>query len=157
MGAKLFRKGPLPSPIDEFLEEAVPGTTEEILYRCLRLINSKLDFIIDQIFSKSSEDDYFRDEVIEMSGSGLRFTSRKPLEAGRLLKMNLIILETLQYETELIAEVVRVEENEDRFVIAAKLVEIDEDARDSIIKVLFKSQRKKIRMERAQGGKKIAG
>ena len=157
MGAKLFRKGPLPSPIDEFLEEAVPGTTEEILYRCLRLINNKLDFIIDQIFSKSTEDDYFRDEVIEMSGSGLKFTSRNPLEAGRLLKMNLIILETLQYETELIAEVVRAEEKEDRFVIAAKLVEIDEDARDSIIKVLFKNQRKEIRMERAQGGKDIAG
>jgi hypothetical protein len=157
IGCTLFKKSALPSPIDEFFEEAAPGSTEELLHRCLRLINNKLDFIIEQMFSKSTVDDYDQDEVIDMSASGLKFISQKRLKTGLLLKMNLIIPETLQYETELIAEIVRVEENGDHFAIAAKIVEIDEEARDSLIKVLFKKQRKEIRMERANRREEIVG
>ena len=50
LGANLFRGSGVPNPIDEFLEQATPGSNEEHLYRCLQLVNNKLDFLIEHAF-----------------------------------------------------------------------------------------------------------
>jgi len=152
MGSSLFKSADLPDPIDEFLEETVPGSKEEQLYRCLQLINNKLDFIIDQMFLKSTENPPNLDEVIEISGSGLQFRSKKHLKPGTLLKMSLIMPETLQYEMELIAGVVRVDEKGDSFINAARILVIEDEVRDSIVQVVFQKQRKEIRMEKIGQG-----
>ena len=152
MGSTLFKSAGLPGPIDEFLEEAVLGSEEKQLYRCLQLINNKLDFIIDQMFLKSTENPPNLDEVIEISGSGLQFRSKKHLKPGTLLKMSLIMPETLQYEMELIAGVVRVDEKGDSFINAARILVIDDETRDSIVQVVFQKQRKEIRMEKIGQG-----
>ena len=152
MGSSLFKSADLPDPIDEFLEETVPGSKEEQLYRCLQLINNKLDFIIDQMFLKSTENPPNLDEVIEISGSGLQFRSKKHLKPGTLLKMSLIMPETLQYEMELIAGVVRVDEKDDSFINAARILVIEDETRDSIVQVVFQKQRKEIRMEKIGQG-----
>ncbi len=148
MGSALFKSAGLPDPIDEFSEEADPGSKEEQLYRCLQLINNKLDFIIDQMFLKSIENPPNLDEVIEISGSGLQFRSKKRVKPGTLLKMSLIMPKTLQYEMELIAEVVRVDEKGDSFINAARILVIEDEARDAIVQVVFQKQRKEIRMEK---------
>ena len=57
----------------------------------------------------------------------------------------------------MIAEVVRVEENGEHFAVAAKIIEIDEEARDSLIKILFKNQRKEIRTAKANRRHEIVG
>ena len=148
MGSTLFKSADLPGPIDELMEEAVPGSKEEQLYRCLQLINNKLDFIIDQTLLKSTENPSDLDDVIEISGSGLKFTSRKYVKPGTLLKMSLIMPETLQYQMEFIAEVVRAEEKGNSFINAVKILVVKEDTRESIVQVVFQRQRKEIRMER---------
>lgn len=152
MGSTLFKSAGLPDPIDEFLEEADLGSKEEQLYRCLQLINNKLDFIVDQMFLKSTENPPNLDEVIEISGSGLQFRSKKHVKPGTLLKMSLIMPKTLQYEMELIAEVVRVDEKGDSFINAARILVIEDEVRDSIVQVVFQKQRKKIRMEKIGQG-----
>ena len=148
MGSTLFKSADLPGPIDELMEEAVPGSKEEQLYRCLQLINNKLDFIIDQTLLKSTENPSDLDDVIEISGSGLKFTSRKYVKPGTLLKMSLIMPETLQYQMEFIAEVVRAEEKGNSFINAVKILVVKEETRESIVQVVFQRQRKEIRMER---------
>jgi len=152
MGSTLFKNAGLPDPIDEFSEEAAPGSKEEQLYRCLQLINNKLDFIIDQMFLKSIENPPNLDEVIEISGSDLQFRSKKHLKPGTLLKMSLFMPKTLQYEMELIAEVVRVDEKGDSFINAARILVIEDEARDAIVQVVFQKQRKEIRMEKIGQG-----
>ena len=145
LGSKLFRQEGLPSPIDEFLEQATSGSKDEQLYRSLQLLNNKLDFIIDQLISKSDDVTPDQDNLIELSASGLKFTTRIKINTGSFLKMSLIVPGTVQYRLELIAEVLRVKELDNRFIIAAKIIFIDDDARDSIIKMVFQKQRMDIR------------
>jgi hypothetical protein len=144
-GHTLYSKSGIPSPIDEFIEEATPGSQEERLYRCLQLLNNKLDFVIEQVFHHSSGAPPSRDDVIDMSASGLKFTCREHLQKGVLLKMDLVMPGSFQFQMELVAEVVRVEAKEGGYVVAVRIVEIDEGSRESIVKVVFQKQRMDIR------------
>ena len=144
-GSELFKQADLLNPLDEILERAEPGTSEKQILRCLQLLNNKLDFIIEQIFLKERETPPSRGDVIEISGSGLKFTSEKLLQKGTLLMMNLILPGTFEFQLELISEVLRSEDVGGGFVIAAKILEIREETRDEIIKVVLQKQRKEIR------------
>jgi hypothetical protein len=152
-GRELFKQADLLDPVDEILERAEPGTSEKQILRCLQLLNNKLDFIIEQIFLKEKETPPSRGEVIEISGSGLKFTSEEFLEKGALLLMHLILPGTFEFQLELISEVLRSEDVGRGFVIAAKILEIREETRDEIIKVVLQKQRKEIRTGKTnQGG-----
>jgi len=144
LGATLLKRGSLPSPIDEYLAQAEPGSQEKHLYRCLQLVNNKLNYIIDHLMSASG-DQRPRDDVIEISGSGLKFLTDEALSAGDLLRMDLVMPESLHYQMELLAEVVRVEPFEEQHLIAANIVAIDEESRDAIIQAVFQKQRQEIR------------
>jgi len=152
-GSELFKQADLLDPLDEILERAEPGTSEKQILRCLQLLNNKLDFIIEQIFLKERETPPSRGDVIEISGSGLKFTSEEFLQKGTLLMMNLILPGTFEFQLELISEVLRSEDVGGGFVIAAKILEIREETRDEIIKVVLQKQRKEIRSGKTnQGG-----
>jgi hypothetical protein len=153
LASSLFRGNGNPSLMDEMIQQAAPDPQQQPLYHCLQLLNNKLDFLIDQFAFTGEQKKSTLTKVIEISGSGLKFTSFEPFRAGTLLKMDLIIPVTLQFRIELIAEVVRTEEiqetpNQDKYVIGARFVIIDEDSRDSIIKTVFKTHRRIIRMEK---------
>ena len=152
-GCELFRQADFQDPITEILERAEPGTSDKQILRCLQLLNNKLDFIIEQIFLKEMETPPSRGDVIEISGSGLKFTSQETLSRGTLLMMNLILPGTFEYQLELISEVLRSEHAGESFIIAAKILEIREETRDEIIKVVLQKQRKEIRTGKTnQGG-----
>jgi hypothetical protein len=146
-GAELLKKGGLASPIDEYLSQAEPGSEEKRLYRCLQLVNNKLDFLIDRLVN-GCERERPLDDVIEISGSGLKFITGEPLSVGDLLRMDLLVPESFHYQMELLAEVVRVEAEEDRYQVAAGIVAIDEEFRDAIVQAVFKKQRQEIRKDR---------
>ena len=148
-GSALFDQPDISGPIAESIEQVPPGSTEELLFRCFQQISNKLDFIIDQLFYKPSEEASPFDNVIELSGSGLKFNSRRRLNAGTLLKMKILMPDSFQYLMEFITEIVRSEEIDSGYVIAAKIIKIDEDARDSIIKVILQKQRREIRKNKA--------
>jgi len=148
MAGTLCRQDDLPGPINEFVELASPGSKEEHLYRSLQYINNKLDYIIDQLHSKAMESQTNQDDIIEISASGLKFITKEHLDTNTLLKMNLIMPGTFQYQMDLIAEVLRVEDKDNGFVIAARIIQIDEDARDSIVSVVFQKQRNDIRKKK---------
>ncbi|MBW2102392.1 MAG: PilZ domain-containing protein [Deltaproteobacteria bacterium] len=128
-GKSLFRDRGHVSPIDEMVEQATPGRERRA----------------------------FLKEVVEISGSGMKFTSEEPLAVGTLLKTDLIMPGSARFRVELIAEVLRVEEvkapepaRRDPYLVAAAFKEIDEDARDAIIKTVFDNQRKMIRLSRQE-------
>ncbi len=143
--SQLFRRYHYPTPVDELLEQVDPGSPEEKLYRCVQLISNKLDFIIDQMQPEPSDDLSSPADIVEMSGSGLRFFCREYLPEGRLLKMDLVIPGAYRHRVELIVEVVRVKRIEDGFITAGKIIDVDEADRESIVKVVFERQRKELR------------
>jgi len=145
MGQTLFRRSGVLDPIDEFIEQATPGSKEEQLYRCLQLINNKLDFVIEQTFLRPSEAPPSRGMVVDLSGSGLRLSCREHLKQGTLLMMDLLLPGTFQYQVELVSEVIRVEAMEDGYEAGCRIIDIEESARESIVKLVFQKQRRDIR------------
>ena len=153
MGSTLLKRKEVPSPIDEILKQTAPGSREEQLYRSLQLINNKLDFIIDNTFLESTEPQRHQDKITELSGSGLKFLTHEKLSLGTFIKMNIIMPGTFQYQVELIVEVLRVEQRGNMSEVAAQIEEIDDTAKDAIIKIVFQKQRQEIRREKQlQGG-----
>jgi hypothetical protein len=148
-GSQLFRRYHFATPLDELLEQVDPGSPEEKLYRCVQLINNKLDFIIDQMQQEPSDSLSAPAEIVEMSGSGLRFICREYLPEGGLLKMDLVIPDSYYHQVELIVEVVRVQRIDDGFITAVNIIEVDEADRDSIVKVVFDRHRRKLRGTRS--------
>ncbi len=149
LGRDLFRGSGGNNPIDEFLERAAPGSKDDQLYRCLRLINNKLDFLIEQSFLRPDQPAPSFGDVIDISGSGLKFTCRDHVPMGSLLKMDLVIPSTSQYQLEMICEVARIETQTGGYVVACRIMEIDEAARESIVNVVFQKQRQEIRLSKA--------
>ena len=147
------------SPIDEIIEQMPTGSTEETLYRCLRMMDRKINFVIEQMTSSSAQQGRPLDDVVELSGSGLKFLSVRSYPEGTLLKIDLIMTETLEFKVTLIGKVVRVDDLEPRqksgagfFSIAVHFAEIDEKARDAVIETIFRKQRRLIRLEKEQRG-----
>jgi len=157
MGSTLLKRKEVPSPIDEILKQTAPGSREEQLYRSLQLINNKLDFIIDNTFLESTESQQHQDKITELSGSGLKFLTHEKLSLGNFIKMNIIMPGTFQYQVELIVEVLRVERRGNISEVAAQIEEIDETAKDAIIKIVFQKQRQEIRREKQIQGGQIDG
>jgi hypothetical protein len=143
---------------DELMEQIAPGAEQEPLFRCFQLINNKLDFIIDRLFSAEEDKREEFNEVIEISGSGLIFISRRTIPPDSLIKMDLIIPASLQFRIELILRVGRVQERQSErtgtveYLIAGQFEEIDEESRESIVKAVFRSQRKLIRNSKMNRG-----
>jgi hypothetical protein len=59
--------------------------------------------------------------------------------------MDLVIPGSYHHQVELIAEVVRVKRIDDGFTTAAKIIDVDDADRESIVKVVFESQRRELR------------
>jgi hypothetical protein len=145
MGNSLFKQCGIPSPIDTFLEETVKGSKDEQLFQAFQLLNNKLDYIIEHILSRPSCESTGHDNIMEISASGLKFSSEEEFRQGALLKMELIMPGIVQYHMELITEIVRVTKKNSKNIYATKIVCIRDDAHDSIVKMVFKKQRVDIR------------
>ncbi len=155
-GLTLFRGGDIPEPLEEFQSVLSSGTGSEVIQKCFKSLNSKLDFIIEQLtFPPVDEEEPFK-EVIELSGSGLKLISKTPVPQGSYLKVDLIVPSSLQFKIEMIAQCMRVDQNHapNRYLIAAKIIDIEEKDRDAIIENVFKRQRKVIRKKRQEEDEK---
>lgn len=152
-GMELFKHRGVPSPIEEYIDQTVPGSKDEQLYLALQFLNNKLDFIIENIMTVQEHKLPYEDHIIELCASGLKFITPVKVETGSYIKMELLMPGVVQFGMELIAEVLRVEEDEKRYVIAARIACIMDDARDSIIKIIFQKQRKDIRDKKRNSGK----
>ncbi|MBW1913892.1 MAG: PilZ domain-containing protein [Deltaproteobacteria bacterium] len=147
-GFSLLRQNTLPSPIDDYLEKISPGSSEEPLFRSLQYINNKLDFIINQMSVRKSDNLPDPDTLTEISASGVKFSTQRQLEAGAYLRINLIMPGTFQYQLEFLAKIQRVHKQNDCFSVATKIIVIDDESQDSIIRVVFQKQRQDIRREK---------
>ncbi len=147
-GRSLLSGASAPGPLEELLEHVTPGTDQERVLRGMQLINNKLDFLIERLIHPEDLPPAPLVDVVELSGSGLKFESGEDFEPGELLRLGLVIPESFRYRMELVAEVVRCDPGEYGRVVAARIAAIEEEDRDAIIKAVFRKQRWDIRRER---------
>ncbi len=147
------------SPIDEIIDQVPTGSKEETLYRCLKMMDKKLNFVIEQMTTPPDQPGRALNEIVELSGSGLRFLSETSYPENTPLKIDLIMPGTFEFKVTLIAKVIRIDKREttgragtESYSIAAHFTEIDEKARDAIIETIFRKQRKLIRLEKERKG-----
>jgi len=144
LGCTLLTHNPLiSSPLEEHPEQIPLLTKDHQLYRSFQLLHNKIDYIIKML--SESEGSSTRDNIIEISGSGLKFRTMETLDAGIFLKMNLILPGNSCFQMEFIAETLRVENLDSGYIVAAKIICIDDDTRDFIVKIIFEKQRNDIR------------
>lgn len=148
LGKNLLNNSQVPNPIDEYIHQASPGSEEEQILQCMQFINNKLDFVIEQIFLKEKGITPHQGYVVDLSGSGLKFKCDEPIAPGTMIKFNLIMTGSIQYRTEFISRVIRSEKDEEDYLIGASIVEIEEEARDSIVQIVMQKQRLEIRRNR---------
>ena len=151
LGVTLLQGGDQFEPLEELIGTTPSSPQEEILYHCFKNFNSKLDFIIEQITLPAERRNEGFKEVVELSGSGFKFLNDEPMSKGNFVRAELIIPNTTQFRIEVIAEIIRSEPSSDSrdYLVAAKILEIDETSRDAIIESVFKKQRKLIRKQKA--------
>lgn len=147
------------SPIDEIIDQVPTGSKEETLYRCLKMMDKKLNFVIEQMTTPPDQPGRTLNEIVELSGSGLRFLSETSYPENTPLKIDLIMPGTFEFKVTLIAKVIRIDKREttgragtESYSIAVHFTEIDEKARDAIIETIFRKQRKLIRLEKERKG-----
>ncbi len=145
MGNTLFKQSGIPSPIESFLGEAVKGSKDEQLFLAFQLLNNKLDYIIEHLLFRPSSEQTGHDKIMEISASGLKFASDEKFEEGTFLKMELLMPGIVQYNMELITEIIRSTKKDAQHINAARIVYIKDDARDSIVNLVFQKQRMDIR------------
>jgi hypothetical protein len=144
LGITLLSQSRFKSPMEEIKEDTPIGTDDDHIHHSLQLLNNKLDLIINMLLSQS-EATSAKDSILDMSASGLKFKTAEHIDSGVYLKMNLIIPGTPPFHMDLIAETLRNEKAETGYVIASKIICIDDDARDFIIKMIFQRERVEIR------------
>jgi hypothetical protein len=142
-GCSLLTQNVFKTQIDEMPVKTSSIRNDQIDHS-LQLLNIKLDYIINMMLNDSvsaTEDD----RVVEISASGLKFLTAEKIDPGIFLKMDLLIPGSPHFQVELIAEVLRVENMANDYLIAANIIWIDDEAREFIVKMSFEKQRIDIR------------
>jgi hypothetical protein len=139
----------LKNSIDDMGEKISSPAEDEHIYNYFQLVNNKLDFILNMM-PFESENISPRDNIIEISGSGLKFHTTSNIDKNVLIKMNLFIQAAPAFQMEIIVQTMRIEKHDSGYTVAANIMYIDDEARDFIIKMIFQKQRNDIRRLKAE-------
>lgn len=126
----------------------VEEPTDKALAEWLKIINSKLDYLIN-IWSYHQEGfSCLPLQEVNISGGGLSFYSNTPYNQGDILELKTVLEGPSTIALYLYGEVVNCDKEKDNYKIGVKFVNIDEDIRDYIIRFVFHRQRQIIRQKR---------
>lgn len=138
----------------EFAEQRTSKNVKEfnVLLTYLDIIDKKLDTIVEWIESKTEKSPFVgSSRTLDISGSGVRFLSRTKPEK-RYLELLISLPMSFGAKIRTIAEIVRFREErkdgEPFWEIAARYVEITEEARDMLLSYILRRQREIIKKTR---------
>jgi len=130
--------------------DEMPYTKEGVFNQTLWEINRKLDLLIHIVLA-----DEFRSLMktspkdINISASGIRFISERSFLVGDLLELHLILPMVPLLFTSLVGEVIRqkvvTSTQAERYAVAVRFAQLDNDTKDDIIRYLFRRQREVLR------------
>jgi len=121
---------------------------DKVLSDWLRMLNAKLDAIINMLTFQREGFSALSFVKINISGSGLSFVSTEQYNQGDILELKMLFPMLPPVALYVYGEIVKVESAMNGFEIAVKFIAMDEDIRDEIIKFVFTRQRELLRQKR---------
>lgn len=130
----------IPTPIDEPMDK--------VLAEWLKMINSKLDYLINLWNLKEGGFSSLPLTEVNISGGGMSFISDLSYNKGDILELKVILESPSAVALYLYGEVVNCQIINNAFRVAVKFINIDEDIRDHIIRFVFHRQRQLLRQKK---------
>ncbi len=127
---------------------AVPEIGDRILYEWLKMLNNKLDGIVRLLTIHAEGFQALPSKAVQISGSGMSFSSGEPLEPGDVLEIKMIL--AVNQPTALFAygEVIKVDRQTSGYIAAVSFVKMDDQIRDEIVRFVFEREREILREKR---------
>lgn len=133
------------------LFQPIPDLEDRVLAECMRIINSKLDAILNVMSIRSEGVPALKTTKVNISGNGLSFESDHGYEIDQLLELKFILPYPGEAVLYVYGNVVRAENDEpEKVTVSVRFTVIDEDVREKIVKYVFEKQREQIRKLRRQ-------
>lgn len=145
--------------IDSFLKgkygypgaDEVPYTKESPYNQALWEINRKLDLLIHMYLAEDFKDLMSTSpRDINISASGVRFIIDESFEVGDLLEVSMILPMVPLMFIRFVGDVIRMKSvtsyETDRYAVAIRFLQIDQETKDDIIRFLFRRQRELLRL-----------
>ncbi len=131
------------------LSQPIPDLEDRVLAECMRIINSKLDTILNILNMQGPDGPALQTTRVNISGNGLSFESDEQYEINETMELRLILPYLSDCILYVYGDIVRVQKlPDDRFNISVRYTIIDEDIREKIVKFVFEKQRECIRKQR---------
>jgi len=131
--------------------QPLPDLEDTVLYECLKVINSKLDAILNLLTSQDKEIYALRPAYVNISGSGMSFGTQEEYSVGDLLEIRLILPTWGEEVFYIYGEVIKLcEDRQYQPTTCVKFTVIDEDIRDQIVKFVFEKQREDLRKKKRE-------
>jgi len=132
------------------IDQAVPEEVEDkILSDWLKMLNAKLDVMIQALRSEQGEFAALPFRQVNISAGGIRFVSQTSYDRGSILEMKMVLQMQRPVALFIYGEVVTSERRGSEFDVAVKFILIDEDVRDELVRYVFERQREILRGKRA--------
>ncbi|MCX7982176.1 MAG: PilZ domain-containing protein [Syntrophales bacterium] len=124
---------------------SLPELDNTALGEWLKVINAKLDEIIQLLTLNQTGFTSLPFRPINISASGLCFKSDRQIEPGTIIEAQLILTGATPLPLFLVGEVVLSEKEETGYRTAMKFINIDESIRNDIIRFVFAREREILR------------
>jgi hypothetical protein len=135
-----------PTSIGE--SRALPDLQDRLLNDWIKILNSKLDTIINILALQREGFSSMPVSSVNISGGGLGFFSKDRYTLGNIIEIKTVLPMTPPVALFIYGEVVKIDQRSNGYMVATKYVAMDEDIRDEIVKFVFRRQREILREQR---------
>ncbi len=139
------------SKVGIVIDEVTPPELEDkILGEWLKMLNDKMDSIIEILSSERQDTSHITLEPLNISASGMRITSQRSYDVGSVMEIK-IVLPIRPYKIlYLYGEVVRVDAKLDRFNVAVKFIGMNNEVEEELLRFDFKKHREMLKAKNCQ-------
>jgi c-di-GMP-binding flagellar brake protein YcgR len=130
--------------------QEMPEPDDKVISECLRILNSKLDNIIQMLASQKKEYERLPLRQINISAGGLRTCVESRLALKDFVEVRMMLPTAPFMVFYVYGVVVKVEQTTANCRISVEFTEIDDDIREQIVKYVFERQREILRKKRRQ-------
>lgn len=129
----------------------LPDLDDAALNECLKIINSKLDMILDLLTIRSNDIYALEPSHVNISGSGMCLVAKEAYAVGDMLEIKMTLPTSGEDVFYVYGQVVKLgEESLSRHRTFVRFTVIDEDIRDQIVKFVFEKQREDLRKKKRE-------
>lgn len=115
-------------------------------------LNSKMDAIIEKVLETSTSEGFSDPVMVDLSASGMRFTSANSYEVGTILNISFLLNLAPARRIDVLGEVIRLSDNQEPekwgkspTQIAVKFLDMDMSSVDYLVQYVFLVQRNQLR------------